>query len=65
MALPPPNFNMMMLPHPHPPPEMVEDEMYLSDPNVRFPSALEKALDLKSERIRERVAGEPIPGKLI
>lgn len=29
----------------------------------QFPVALEKAFDLKSERIRENVGGDPIIGK--
>ena len=54
---------MMMMPNSNVE-ELENDEMYMSDSQLRFPSALEKALDLKSERIRERVAGEPIPGKI-
>lgn len=41
------------------------EEMYMSENSIRFPVALEKALDLKSERIKERVAGEPIIGKIL
>lgn len=59
-----PTMMMMMMPNPNLVECVETDEMYMSDSQVRFPSALEKALDLKSERIRERVAGEPIPGTI-